>query len=186
MSSHTAKGEEARNYFIQVEDKLKEVAKTMQIVLSEEDKYALNILHANTKEEILMLIKQHEEEVVKPLRDSLDRYTRFLCEKTELLKKSELATKLDTNANTLAALFKKLNIYTPKNCKLTESFLEKFPNIKMFDESDESYTDPKTGEWIEKKGWQWTFLGAKNLVDYLIELGHVTFTENNGFKLKKS
>lgn len=163
-----------------------DMRKEIKILLSEEDKYILKLYHADTKEEMLLIAKQHEQEVVKPLRDSLDRYERFLCEKTKLLKKSELATKLDTNANTLATLFKKLKIYTPKNCQLTESFLEKFPTIKMFDESDESYTDKNTGEWIEKKGWQWTFLGAKNLVDYLIGLGYVTFTENNGFKLNKN
>lgn len=142
------------------------------------------LLPGSYKEALLQLIQQIEDN--ERLLDEVDRYTRFLCDKTELLKKSELATKLDTNPVTLASLLKKLNIYTPKNCKLTESFLEKFPDVKMFNESDESYTDKKTGELVIKKGWQWTFLGAKNLVDHLIELGYVTFTENNGFKLKKA
>jgi len=185
MTTKSIKGEEARTYFISVEEKLKEVAKTMNFILTEEDKYALSILHANSKEEIMMIIKQHEEEVVKPLRIELDKYERFLCKKTELLTKTQLATKLDTSTGTLASLFKKLGIYTPKSSKLKEEFLELFPNIKMFDETDESYKDKNTGKVIPKTGWQWTFLGAKNLIDYLDSLGYITYTENAGFKLKK-
>jgi hypothetical protein len=152
----------------------------METRLKEQNEKALPLTY---KEALLQLVQQIEDN--EKLLDEVDRYTRFLCEKTELLKKSELAIKLDTNANTLAALFKKLKIYTPKNCKVTEDFLEKFPDVKMIDESDESYMDRRTGSWIPKKGWQWTFLGAKNVVDYLISLDYVTFTENNGFKLKK-
>jgi hypothetical protein len=96
-----------------------------------------------------------------------------------------LATKLDTSTGTIASLFKKLGIYTPKNCQLSEKFLERFPTIKMFDEKIETYIDKKTGEEKSKSTWQYTFLGAKNLIDYLINLGYVTFTENDGFKLKK-
>jgi hypothetical protein len=55
----------------------------------------------------------------------------------------------------------------------------------MFDETTETYIDKKTGEEKSKSTWQYTFLGAKNLIDYLIDLGYVTFTENDGFKLKK-
>jgi phage anti-repressor protein len=185
MTSKSAKGEEARDYFIKVESKLKEVVKEMKIVLSAEDKYVLDLYHADTREDMLMLVKKHEEEVVKPLKDSLDRYQRFLCEKTELLTKTQLATKLDTSTGTLAALFKKLNIYTPKSSKLTESFLELFPTVKMFDETTSTYTDKNSGETKESTTWQWTFLGAKSVVDYLIDLGYVAFTENDGFKLKR-
>lgn len=155
-------------------------------ILSAEERYVLDLYHTDTKEEMLMLVKKHEEEVVKPMRETLDRYERFLCNKTELLSKSELASKLDVSPGTLAALLKKLNIYTPKNSKLTETFLELFPSIKMFNETTDKYTDKKTGEEKESKTWKWTFLGAKNLVDYLDKLGYVTYTENNGFKLKKA
>ena len=119
--------------------------------------------------------------LVKPLEQEIDRYERFLCDKLSTLTKSELAMKLDTKPQTLAALFKKLGIYTPTS-QVKNEFLKKFPNIKMITETTVTYKNSK-GEDVTKKEWQWTGEGSKELVDYLIELDMVVFTENKGFKL---
>jgi hypothetical protein len=155
--------------------------KQVSIMLSEEDKYILKLYHADTKEEMLMIAKQHEQEIVQPLRDSVDRYERFLCEKTGMLTKTDLATKLDTKTQTLAARLKKVGVYT-KTSQISGDFLKKYPDTKIVIECDNTYTDTNGNEHT-KSDFQWTFEGAKVLVDYLIELGMVTYTDNNGFKL---
>lgn len=185
MTTKSLKGEEARDYFIKVEDKLKEVVKDMKSVLSEEDKYILKLYHADTKEEMLMIAKQHEQEIVQPLRDSVDRYERFLCEKTGYLTKTELATKLDTCPQTLASKLKKIKVYTPTS-KISEDFLKKYPDVKMIVEKPSTFINPKTNKEEEKVDWQWTYEGSKILVDYLISLGMITYTDNNGFKLNRA
>ena len=120
--------------------------------------------------------------LIKPLEQEIDRYERFLCDKLSTLTKSELAMKLDTKPQTLAALFKKLKIYTPTS-QVHNEFLKKFPNIKMIAETEVEYKNPKTGNTEISRSWTWTGEGAKELVDYLIKLDMVTFTENKGFKL---
>lgn len=151
-------------------------------MLSAEDEYALKIFHAQSKEEVLTIMQNYQSTIVKPLRESIDKYERFLCEKTGMLTKSELAIKLDCKPQTLASKLKQANIYTPTS-QVSVGFLKRYPNEKLVIECDNVYKD-KTGEEHVKHGFQWTFIGAKIVVDYLVELGMVTFTENNGFKLK--
>ena len=166
-----------RNYFSMVE--------TIQNALSEVDMKILNIIHADSDVSRALAIRDFSDCVTQPLRNELDKYERFLGDKLQPLTKTQLATKLDTSTGTLASLFKKLHIYTPKGCKVSESFISKFPNVKMIMDADESYINPHTQEPVEKTGWAWTFEGAKTLVDYLISLNKVTYCDNSGFKLLK-
>lgn len=142
----------------------------------------LKIVNAKDDVEQALAIKEYKKMLVEPLEEEIDRYSRFLCDELSTLTKSELAMKLDTKPQTLAALFKKLKIYTPTS-QVHHEFLKQFPDIKMITETTVEYVNPKTGKQQTKKEWQWTGEGAKALVDYLIELGKVTFTENKGFKL---
>lgn len=150
--------------------------------ISESERAILKIVQAKSDVELALAIKSYEDVVTKPLIDEIDRYERFLCNKLSTLTKTELATKLDTKPQTLASLFKKLKIYTPTS-QIHNEFLKKFPNIKMIKEVETPYVNQITGETKIKKDWIWTGEGSKVLVDYLIELGKVTFTENHGFKL---
>lgn len=149
--------------------------------LKEQNVKALPITY---KEALKQLIQQLEDN--EKLLSEVDRYERFICEKTELLTKKELAQKLDTSPVTLGLLLGKLKIYTAKTRALSVSFLNKFPNIKMFNETYVSYVDKFSGETKKYTDWQWTFLGAKSLVEYLDSLCYITYTENSGFKLKKA
>ena len=142
------------------------------------------VLPTTYKEALQQLIQQIEDN--EKLLSEVDRYERFLCEKTELLTKKELAQKLDTSPVTLGLLLGKLKIYTAKTRALSVSFLNKFPNVKMFNETLVSYVDKFSGDTKQYSDWQWTFLGAKSLVEYLDSLGYITYTENAGFKLKKA
>jgi anti-repressor protein len=139
-------------------------------------------LPSSYKEALVQLLEQVEQN--EKLLDEVDKYQRFLCEKTGCLTKTELATKLDTKVQTLAVTLKKVGIYT-KTSQVSEDFLKKYPNIKLIIDKITTYTDPKTKEEKEDKTFQWTFEGAKTVVDYLISIGMVTYTDNNGFKLMR-
>lgn len=180
MVSNSERGEQARNYFIAVEKKLKEVA----LAEDKKNRAILNIVNSKDKISQALAIKEYTEFIEKPLLETIDRYERFLCEKQEILTKKSLANKLDTNPLTLAKILKKYDVYTPVRNELTESFKAKYPNIKLVKETIETFKDSK-GNSIEKKNWQYTYEGAKAVVDFLIEKGRVIFTENNGFKLVK-
>jgi len=123
------------------------------------------------------LVKQNEE-----LTIGIDRYQRFLCEKTQELKKSELAVKLDTSPQRLASRLKGIGVYTAKSSKVSQDFLDKYPDVKIIVEHEVKYAID--GEEHIKNEWQWTHEGAKLVVDELIAKGVVTFTDNVGFKLK--
>ena len=166
-----------RTYFSMVE--------TIQNTISEVDMKILNIIHAESDVAKALAIRDFSDCVTKPLKEEIDKYERFLGDKLQPLTKTQLATRLDTNPNTLANLFKKLKIYTEKQCKVSEKFISKFPNIKMIMEVKNIYVNPNTNEVESKDGWQWTFEGAKALVDYLIGIGKVSYCENSGFKLVK-
>lgn len=159
---------------------LRQDVKTM---LSETDKAILNIVNSKDSMEQAMAIRNFKEIVQKPLQEEIDKYERFLCNKLETLQKSQLATRLDTKPQTLAALFKKLKIYTSTS-QVSVDFLRKFPDTKMIVETENTYINPKSGKEESKPDWQWTHEGAKALVDYLINLGKVIFCENKGFKIK--
>jgi anti-repressor protein len=131
------------------------------------------------KDALLQLVQQIEDN--EKLLDEVDRYTRFLCEKTGHLAKSDLAKKLDVSFQRLASVLKKVDVYTPTS-QVKQEFLEKYPNLKLIIDLPSAYKD-KSGEEHNKSDWQWTYEGAKAVVDYLIEIGIVTYTENNGFKL---
>lgn len=180
MVSNSERGEQARNYFIAVEKKLKEIA----LAEDKKNRAILNIVNSKDKISQALAIKEYTEFIEKPLLETIDRYERFLCEKQEILTKKSLANKLDTNPLTLAKILKKYDVYTPIRNELTESFKAKYPNIKLVKETIETFKDSK-GNSIEKKNWQYTYEGAKAVVDFLIEKGRVIFTENNGFKLVK-
>ena len=181
MTTKSNKGEEARDYFIKVESKLKEVVKTMQLVLSDKDKAILDIVKAKSDIERANAIAFYDRVVTQPLLEQVDRYERFLCEKTGVLTKTELATKLDTKTQTLAPKLKKAGVYTPTS-QISGDFLKKYPDIKMVVECKNTYM--VHGVEHSKPDFQWTHEGSKILVDYLISIGMVTFTDNNGFKLK--
>ena len=123
------------------------------------------------------LVKQNEELTV-----GIDRYQRFLCEKTKELKKSELAVKLDVSPQRLASRLKSIGVYTAKSSKVSQDFLDKYPGVKIIIEHEVTYA--VDGEEHRKVEWQWTHEGAKAVVDELIASGMVEFTENEGFKLK--
>ena len=123
------------------------------------------------------LVKQNEE-----LTIGIDRYQRFLCEKTQELKNSELAVKLDTSPQRLASRLKGIGVYTAKSSKVSQDFLDKYPGVKIIVEHEVKYAID--GEERTKNEWQWTHEGAKLVVDELIANGVVTFTDNVGFKLK--
>lgn len=169
--------DELIDHYFRLREQVKEL-------VDEHDLAILKIVNAKDDVEQALAIKEYKKILVEPLEQEIDRYSRFLCDKLSTLTKSQLAMKLDTKPQTLAALFKKLKIYTPTS-QVHHEFLEKFPDIKMIKETEYTYTNPKTGEKQSKKEWQWTGEGSKALVDYLIKLGKVTFTENKGFKLVK-
>lgn len=131
------------------------------------------------KEALIQLLEQVEQN--EKLLAEVDCYQRFLCEKTGCLTKAELATKLDTKAQTLAATLKKNGIYTPTS-QVSVDFLKQYPDVKLIVDRIVFYVD-SNGKTKEKKEWQWTYEGAKTVVDYLISKNCVTFTENKGFKL---
>ena len=158
---------------------LREQVKTL---VNDSELALLRIIRAENEIEQALAIKDYSNMLIKPLEQEIDRYERFLCDKLSTLTKSELAMKLDTKPQTLAALFKKLKIYTPTS-QVHNEFLKKFPNIKMIAETEVEYKNPKTGNTEISRSWTWTGEGAKELVDYLIKLDMVTFTENKGFKL---
>lgn len=141
------------------------------------------LLPTNYKEALVQLLEQVEKN--EKLLDEVDGYQRFLCEKTGCLTKTELATKLDTKVQTLAATLKKVGVYT-KTSQVSEDFLKKYPNIKLIIDKVTTYIDPNTREEKEDKTFQWTHEGAKTVVDYLISMGMVTYTDNLGFKLVRA
>lgn len=161
------------NRFHDMEDKLEEQSNP---VLPSNYIEALEQLLINAKENE-RLVKQNEE-----LTIGIDRYQRFLCEKTQELKKSELAVKLDTSPQRLASRLKGIGVYTAKSSKVSQDFLDKYPDVKIIVEHEVKYTID--GEERTKNEWQWTHEGAKLVVDELIAKGVVTFTDNVGFKLK--
>ena len=130
------------------------------------------------KEALLQLIHQLDDN--EKLLVEVDKYERFLCEKTGMLTKTQLATKLDTKPQTLASKLKKAKVYTPTS-QVSSDFLKKYPDTKLIVECDNTYL--VNGIEHTKPDFQWSFTGSKIVVDYLISLGMVTFTENNGFKL---
>lgn len=136
-------------------------------------------LPSTYKEALINLIKQIEQN--EKLLAEVDCYQRFLCEKTGCLTKTELATKLDAKAQTLAAILKKNGIYTPTS-QVSADFLKQYPDVKLIVDRIIPYVD-SNGKAKEKREWQWTYEGAKTVVDYLISKNCVTFTENKGFKL---
>lgn len=147
------------------------------------------MLPTTYKEALLQLVRQIEENETLiaengKLTDGIDRYQRFLCEKTGRLKKSELAKKLDVSFQRLASVLKKMNVYTPTS-KVKQAFLDLYPNLKLIVDVTNNYKD-KSGKNHEDKDWAWTYEGAKAVVDYLIEKDMVTYTDNDGFKLKVS
>lgn len=135
------------------------------------------------KQALIQLLEQVEQN--EKLLEEVDRYQRFLCEKTGCLTKTGLATKLDAKSQTLAATLKKNGVYTSTS-QVSSDFLKQYPNVKLIVDRIVSYADANTGKVKEKKEWQWTYEGAKTVVDYLISKGCVTFTENDGFKLNVS
>lgn len=161
------------NRFHDMEDKLIEQSNP---VLPSNYIEALEQLLINAKENE-RLVKQNEE-----LAIGIDRYQRFLCEKTQELKKSELAVKLDVSPQRLASRLKSIGVYTSKSSKVSQEFLDKHPDVKIIMEHEVKYSID--GEERSKVEWQWTHEGAKAVVDELIEKGMVEFTENEGFKLK--
>ena len=169
--------DELIDHYFRLREQVKEL-------IDEQDLAILKIVNAEDDIEQALAIREYKKMLVEPLEQEIDKYERFLCDKLSTLTKSQLAMKLDTKPQTLAALFKKLGIYTPTS-QVHHKFLEKFPNIKMIKETEYTYTNPKTGEEQIKKEWQWSGEGSKALVDYLIKLGKVAFTENKGFKLVK-
>lgn len=161
------------NRFHDMEDRLIEQSNP---VLPSNYIEALEQLLINAKENE-RLVKQNEE-----LTIGIDRYQRFLCEKTQELKKSELAVKLDTSPQRLASRLKSIGVYTAKSSKVSQDFLDKYPDVKIIVEHEVKYTID--GEEHSKNEWQWTHEGAKLVVDELIANNIVTFTDNVGFKLK--
>lgn len=161
------------NRFHDMEDKLIEQSNPVLPVSYIE---ALEHLLISAKENE-RLVKQNEE-----LTIGIDRYQRFLCEKTQELKKSELAVKLDTSPQRLASRLKSIGVYTAKSSKVSQDFLDKYPDVKIIVEHEVKYT--VDGEEHSKNEWQWTHEGAKLVVDELIAKGMVAFTDNVGFKLK--
>jgi Rha family phage regulatory protein len=135
------------------------------------------------KDALIQLIEQLGEN--EKLLEEVDRYKRFLCDTNERLSKTQLATKLDTKPQTLAANLKKAGVYT-KTSQIKEDFLRKYPNTKLIIEKINPYTDPNTKEEKEDVTFEWTYEGAKTVVDYLISLGMVTYTDNLGFKLVRA
>lgn len=131
------------------------------------------------KQALIQLLEQVEQN--EKLLQEVDRYQRFLCEKTGCLTKTELATKLDSKAQTLAATLKKNGVYTSTS-QVSSDFLKQYPDVKLIVDRIVFYVD-SNGKTKEKKEWQWTYEGAKTVVDYLISKNCVTFTENKGFKL---
>jgi len=149
--------------------------------ISEKDKAIIAIVNSHSDLETALAIKQYDELVTKPLQLEVDRYERFLCEKTGCLTKSELATKLDCKPQTLAAKLKKADVYT-KTSQIAKTFLDKYPDKKIIVEYQNTYKDNHGVEHTTNE-WQWTYAGAKLVVDHLLELGMAVFTDNNGFKL---
>lgn len=146
-------------------------------------KQNVKLIPSTYKEALKQLIEQLDEN--EKLLDEVDRYKRFLCDTSERLSKTQLATKLDTKPQTLASYLKKAGIYT-KTSQIKEEFLRKYPNTKLIVEKITPYTDPNTKEEKEVKTFEWTYEGAKTVVDYLISLGLITYTNNNGFKLNRA
>lgn len=155
---------------------------TIKNVLSEKDLAICRIVNAKSDMETALAIRSFESTITAPLLEEVDRYQRFLCEKTGCLTKSELAVKLDTKPQTLAAKLKKVGVYT-KTSQVDGIFLKKYPNVKIIVDREVKFTNPHTGSVDTKSEWQWTHDGAKALVDYLVELHMVSFTDNDGFKL---
>lgn len=143
----------------------------------------IDIIEAESDLDMAMAIRNYEDVVTKPLKLEIDKYDRFLCENMDTLTKTELAQKLDTSPQTLAATLRETGVYTPKRAQVSTSFLRKFSDTKIIVDVISEYRHPRTGEMIEKKDWQWSGRGAKKVVDYLLEMDKVIFTENKGFKL---
>ena len=139
-------------------------------------------LPATYKQALIQLLEEVEKN--EKLLNEVDRYQRFLCEKTQKLTKTELATKLDTKVQTLAATLKDVGVYT-KTSQISSDFLKKYPDVKLIVENVCEYVNNKTGDKQQKVDWQWTYEGAKAVVDFLIEKGCVNYTENDGFKLSR-
>lgn len=145
------------------------------------------MLPTTYKEALLQLVEQIEENELllaenAELTDGINRYQRFLCEKTGCLKKSELAKKLDASAQRLASVLKKAGVYTPSS-QVKQTFLDQYPNLKLIVDVTLEYKD-YYGRMRRDSDWAWTYDGAKAIVDYLISKDMVTFTDNDGFKLK--
>lgn len=153
----------------------------VKLALTASEQAILNIVQAKGEIATAMAIKEYENVVTEPLRLEVDRYQRFIGDDLTELSKKELASKLDTSPQTLAARFKKVGIYTPKS-QVKVDFVKMFPDITMTKMVETEYTVANVGNRT-KKDWIWTGEGAKVVVDYLVGLGQVSFTENKGFKL---
>ena len=167
-------------------EEMADTIKQTRLSLSREQEIQLQMFQAKSKEEVILLaaeLNNIHHETIDRLDNEIDKYSRFLCDNLSTLTKTELAIKLDTKPQTLAALLKKLNVYTPKASQINGEFLKKYEHIKMIKDVSHTYTNPNTGELKTKVDWQWTYEGSKALVDYLFELGKVSFCDNKGFKL---
>ena len=108
---------------------------------------------------------------------------RIFVSDSEIFTKTQLANKLDTSPQTMAKILKELNVYT-KTSLLSESFKSKYPNIKLIQETVNTYKD-KCGNERYKSDWQYTKEGAYEVINYLLEKGRVIETENGQFKIVK-
>ena len=108
---------------------------------------------------------------------------RIFVSDSEIFTKTQLANKLDTSPQTMAKILKELNVYT-KTSLLSESFKSKYPNIKLIQETVNTYKD-KYGNERYKSDWQYTKEGAYEVINYLLEKGRVIETENGQFKIVK-
>ena len=70
------------------------------------------------------------------------------------------------------------------NKGLSENFKSKYPNIKLIQETVNTYKD-KCGNERYKSDWQYTKEGAYEVINYLLEKGRVIETENGQFKIVK-
>ena len=108
---------------------------------------------------------------------------RIFVSDSEIFTKTQLANKLDTSPQTLAKILKELNVYT-KTSLLSESFKSKYPNIKLIQETVNTYKD-KCGNERYKSDRQYTKEGAYEVINYLLEKGRVIETKNGQFKIVK-
>lgn len=166
---------EFRRHYFALRQKVKEM-------ISATDQAILAIVQADNPVEQALAIKNYKETVEKPLIEEIDHLDRLLGDKMGIYSKKSLATKLDAKPQTMAARLKKCGVYT-KTSQVSADFLKKFENITMIKDVEREYTNQKTNIKSSKMGWAWTYEGAKALIKYLIEIGEVKHSDNNGFKL---